>query len=320
MASTSGLHGLGGTRPLPRPDVQANTTRTIFYALGANAAIGAAKLAAALHTGSNAMLAEAVHSFADCGNQLLLLLGSHRAKRPPSPDYPLGYGKAIFFWSFIVALMLFSMGGLFSIYEGWHKLHGTHAVESPWLALAVLAFSIVMELYSLRACLVEVRKARGGRSLWRWFRDSRQSELIVVLGEDLAALFGLALAAIAIVATLATGNPEYDALGSIAIGALLVVVAIGLGVEVIGLLIGQSVEPETRRALQDFLQSHPEVDTVLNIITLQLGNEVMLAVKARMTARGSAQELIAGINRCERELRAAFPEVRWMFFEPDDTD
>jgi cation diffusion facilitator family transporter len=303
-----------------RRSVQANTTRTILYALGANAAIGAAKLAAALFTGSNAMMAEAVHSFADCGNQVLLLVGSHRAKRPPSPDYPLGHGKAVFFWSFVVALILFSMGGLFSIYEGWHKLHTTQGLQSPWIALAVLCFSIVMELYSLKACLEEVRKARQGRSLWRWFRDSRQSELIVVLGEDLAALFGLAFAAVAVVATMATGNPVYDALGSIAIGVLLVAVAIGVGLEVVGLLIGQSVDPETRQAIQDFVRSHPDIDSVLNVITLQLGNEVMLAVKARMASRGSASELIAAINRCERDVRAAFPQIQWMFFEPDDTD
>jgi len=303
-----------------RHSVQANTTRTILYALGANAAIGAAKLAAALFTGSNAMLAEAVHSFADCGNQVLLLVGSHRAKRPPSPDYPLGHGKAVFFWSFVVALILFSMGGLFSIYEGWHKLHATQGLKSPWVALAVLGFSIVMEIYSLRACLAEVRKARQGRSLWRWFRDSRQSELIVVLGEDLAALFGLAFAAVAVMATIATGDPIYDALGSIAIGVLLVAVAIGVGLEVVGLLIGQSVDPKTRHAMEDFVRSHPEIDAVFNLITLQLGDEVMLAVKARMVSHGSASELIAAINRCERDLRGAFPQLRWIFFEPDDAD
>jgi len=300
--------------------VQANTTRTILYALGANGAIGAAKLGAALHTGSNAMFAEAIHSFADCGNQALLLLGTYRAKRPPSPDYPLGHGKAVFLWSFIVALILFSMGGLFSIYEGWRKLQQPHELQAPWVAIAVLGFSIVMELYSLKACLQEVAKARRGKSLWVWYRQTRQSELIVVLGEDVAALLGLALAAIAVIATLVTGDPAYDAFGSIAIGVLLVVVAIGIGVEVVGLLIGQSVEPETRDAIQDFLRAHPEVDAVFNVITLQLGNEVMLAVKARMTPRASAQELLAGINRCERDVRAAFPQIRWMFFEPDEAD
>jgi cation diffusion facilitator family transporter len=298
----------------------ANTTRTILYALGANGSIGSAKLAAALYTGSNAMFAEAVHSFADCGNQALLLLGSHRAQGPTSPDYPLGYGKAVFFWSFIVALILFSMGGLYSIYEGWHKLHGSDAVQAPWLAIGVLAFSIVMELYSLRACLEEVNKVRRGSSLWRWFRETRQSELIVVLGEDLAALFGLVLAMLAVLATIVTGDPLYDAMGSIAIGVLLVAVAVGVGVEIVGLLIGQSVEPETRRALQDFLRSHDDVDEVFSVITLQLGHDVMLAVKARMAACASAAELIEAINRCERDLRRAFPQVRWMFFEPDESD
>jgi cation diffusion facilitator family transporter len=299
---------------------QADSLKSIFFALGANAAIAAAKLFAALHTGSNSMLAEAVHSFADCANQGLLLVGLKRAKRPPSPDYPLGYGKAIYFWSFIVALILFSMGGLFSIYEGIHKLESHEGLESPWIAVGILGFSIVMELVSLFGCLREVNKARGKKGLWRWFRETRQSELIVVLGEDVAALAGLALALIAVLLAIYTGDPVYDAAGSIAIGVLLVGVAVGIGVEIKGLLIGQGVEPDVKQAMQDYLEGRAEVGRVFNILTLQLGSEIMVAAKVQMREAAAAADLVADINRCEAGLRAAFPQVKWVFFEPDVAD
>src|SRR5882672_197815 len=217
---------------------KADSVRTILYALGANLAIAAAKTAAAIFTGSSAMLAEAIHSFADSGNQLLLLWGIKQAKRPPSPDYPLGWGKAIYFWSFIVALVLFSLGGLFSLYEGWHKLAQPEPLKYAWVAVGILVFGLVAETVSLRACLHEVNKVRGNRTLWRWFRESRQSELVVILGEDLAALLGLALALAAVLITIATGNPRWDALGSMSIGVVLIVVAACIGYEIKGLLIG----------------------------------------------------------------------------------
>ncbi|WP_434151272.1 cation diffusion facilitator family transporter [Methylocaldum gracile subsp. desertum] len=299
---------------------QADSLKSIFFALGANAAIAVAKLFAAMHTGSNSMLAEAIHSFADCGNQGLLILGLKRAKRPPSPDFPLGYGKAIYFWSFIVALILFSMGGLFSIYEGIHKLEAHEGLESPWLAVGILMFSIAMESVSLYGCLREVNKARGNRGLWRWFRDTRQSELIVVLGEDVAALAGLVFALIAVGLAMATGDPVYDAAGSIAIGGLLVLVAVGIGAEVSELLIGQSVEPEIKQAIHNHLDKCEEVAQIFNLITLQLGSDVMVAVKAKMRRVAEMNEMIADINRCEAGLKAAFPQVKWVFFEPDAAD
>jgi cation diffusion facilitator family transporter len=299
---------------------EASSLKSIFFALGANAAIAAAKLFAALYTGSNSMLAEAIHSFADCGNQGLLLVGLNRAKLPPTPDHPLGFGKAIYFWSFIVALILFSMGGLFSIYEGIHKLDSHEGLREPWLAVGILMFSIAMESVSLWGCLREINKARGGKSLWRWFRETRQSELIVVLGEDVAALAGLSLALIAVLLAIYTGDPVYDAAGSIAIGVLLVLVAIGVGVEIYSLLIGQSVEPEVRQAICDYLEGREEVLHIFNVLTLQLGEDVMVAVKAEMREASSPAHLIRDINRCEAGLRAEFPKLRWVFFEPDVQD
>lgn len=297
-----------------------DSLKSILFALGANGAIAIAKLGAALYTGSNSLLAEAIHSFADCGNQGLLLWGLRRAKRPPTPDHPLGFGKAIYFWSFIVALLLFSMGGMFSIYEGIHKLDQGGGLTMPWLAVGILVFSLALEAVSLRACLQAVNRARGTLGLWSWFRQTRQSALIVVLGEDIAALAGLALALAAILLTMVTGDPVFDAAGSIAIGVLLVGVAMGVGAEIKSLLIGESVEPAVRQVLEDFLRAQPEVEEVFSLLTLQLGDDIMVAVKARMRESSSASVLIADINRCEEALRAKFPRVRWLFFEPDDSD
>jgi cation diffusion facilitator family transporter len=293
--------------------------RAILYALAANAGIFLAKAAAALFTGSGAMLAEAVHSLADCGNQGLLLLGMRRAKRPPTPDYPLGYGKEVYFWSFLVALMLFSVGGAFSVYEGIHKLITPEPIERPLLGVAVLVFSLALEWWSLRACLQEVDRTRGEQSLWRWFRDSRDSEMIVVFGEQVASLLGLAAAVLAIGITVATGDPFYDALGTLVIGALLIVVAVFVAIEVKALLIGQSVALEKRQAIRAFLEARPEVRKVYNVITLQLGPDVMVATQASLGGDLPASEMVRRINTVEEALRVAFPDVRWSFFEPDDS-
>ncbi|MDK2126649.1 cation diffusion facilitator family transporter [Parachitinimonas caeni] len=298
---------------------QADSLKSIFFALGANFAIGVSKLGAALYTGSGSMLAEAVHSFADCGNQALLIWGLKAAKTPPSPDFPLGYGKAIYFWSFIVALMLFSLGGLFSIYEGVHKLQDPEQMEAPWLAIGVLAFGVVAESISLWGAMREINKLRGGKGLLRWAQETRQSELVVILGEDVAALAGLAVALAAVCMATITDNPMWDALGGIVIGVLLIGVALFIGVEIKALLIGQSVEPEVRSAMRAHLEADSAIEKVFNIITLQLGNDVMVAVKAKVKAETAAEQ-VTEINRIEAALKAAFPQIKWSFFEPDIAD
>ena len=294
-----------------------DSRRAIFFALGANFALAVAKGIAAFVTGSSAMLAETVHSFADCGNQGLLLLGMKQAQRPASPDYPLGYGKAIYFWSFLVAVMLFTVGGMFSLYEGIHKLQSPEPLTQWWWAAGVLVFGIIVEGISMRACLQEVNKARAGRSMWQWFRESRQAELVVIFGEDAAALLGLVFALVAILVAVATGNPVLDAVGTIAIGVLLIIVAVFVAVEVKALLIGQSVDPARQREFREYVETRPEIDHVINLITLQLGNEIMVSVQAQMTERADAQALIRDINSVEVAIKQAFPEVRWCFFEPE---
>ena len=296
------------------------SVRAILYALGANVGIFIAKAVAAAITGSGAMLAEAVHSLADCGNQGLLLFGMKQARRPPTPDYPLGYGKEVYFWSFLVALMLFSVGGAFSVYEGIHKMLVPEPIERPVIGVAVLAFSLALEWWSLRACLQEVNKTRGAQSLFRWFRDSRDSEMIVVFGEQLAALLGLAAALLAVAITLYTGNPLWDAIGTLAIGLLLIVIAVFVAIEVKALLIGQSVALEKREAIRAYLEARPEVARLHNVITLQLGPDVMVSVKACLDPGLSATEMMRQINEVEAGLRLAFPDVRWCFFEPDEED
>ena len=297
-----------------------DSIKSILYALFANLAIAIAKFGAAFWTGSSAMMAEAIHSLADSCNQLLLLFGMKQSTRPPDLDYPLGYGKSIYFWSFLVAVILFSLGGMFSIYEGVHKFSDPEPLKSPMIAVGVLIFAIVAESISLWGCMQAVNKERYGRRLTRWFRESRSSELIVVFGEDIAALLGLVLALIAVLASAITGNPIYDAMGTVLIGVLLVIIAFLLAVEVKELLIGQGVEIHISDKMRKFLQERPEVEKIYNLLTLQMGPDAMVAVKARMFPAGSENELINAINRVELDFRQAFPMVKWLFFEPDNRD
>jgi len=296
------------------------SVKSIIFALSANFGIAITKTVAAVITGSGAMLAESIHSFADCGNQGLLFLGLRAAKKQPDYEHPLGYGKAIYFWSFIVALMLFSMGGLFSIYEGIHKLGSTEEVKNPLIAIVVLSVSMVLEGASLWGCITQVNKIKKKQSLWEWIKNTRQSELVVVFGEDVAALFGLLFALVSVILAYVTGNPVYDSIGSIGIGVLLVFVSIFVAAKVKGLLIGQSADEAVRLEVKIFLEARPEIESIFNLITLQLGAQIMVAVKAKMAKTESIEQVIKNINVCEKELKKAFPEVQWVFFEPDVED
>ena len=291
--------------------------KSILFALSANLGIAITKTVAAVVTGSGAMLAESIHSFADCGNQGLLFLGLKAAKKKPDQEHPLGHGKEIFFWSFIVALILFSMGGLFSIYEGIHKVSSHEGLKYPLIAIVVLSVSMVLEAASLYGCITQINKLRRDVTLWAWFKNSRQSELILVLGEDIGALMGLAIALISVVLSVVTGNPVFDAYGSIGIGVLLIIISFFLAIKVKSLLIGQSADDRTCEEIQNFLEARPEIDFIFNLITLQLGHQIMVAVKVKMTEVDSVNRLIDDINTCESELKKEYPAVQWVFFEPD---
>jgi cation diffusion facilitator family transporter len=298
----------------------ASPTRAIVYAFAANLGIALSKTAAALYTGSSSLAAESIHSFADTGNQLLLLLGLHRARRPPDAEHPLGYGKLTFFWSFVVALMLFSLGGLFSLWEGWRKLRETGPLESAWLALVVLGVSIALEATSMRGCLREVAHVRRGRSLWRWLHESRSSELLVVFGEDLAALLGLSLALAFVTLAVWTGERRFDAFGSLAIGALLIGVAAFVALRVKELLIGRSADPQVAAAIERAIAAEPAIARVFHVITVQVGPQVMVAAKVQMRDGLSLAQAVEHINALEARLKREVPEVGWSFMEPDVAD
>lgn len=295
----------------------ADSTRAILFALGANAGIAVTKFVAAAYTGSGAMLAEAIHSVADTANQLLLLLGLKRAKTAQTEEHPLGYHRVTYFYGMMVALLLFFVGGLFSIYEGWHRLAHPEPLNSPFVALLVLGVAIVLEGISLWGALREIRKVQEGRAFLRWFRETRQSELMVVAGEDIAALGGLVAAFMAVLLAMWTGNPVFDALGSIAIGVLLVVVAIAIIIEIKGMIVGESAEPALRRAIEAHITAQAEVKRVIRIITLQWGAQLVVAVRAEMAPVASADALVDAIDRVEASLQKAFPQAVWVFFEPD---
>jgi cation diffusion facilitator family transporter len=297
----------------------ASSLKAVLFALGANFGIAVAKLVAALVTNSGSMLAEGIHSFADCGNQLLLLWGMRQSKQAPSEDHPMGYGKVVYFWSMMVALLLFTVGGLFSVYHGLLAMQHPEPVKYLIPSIAVLAIAALLEWTALRGALAASSAERGAQSLWRWFRETRQSELIVVVGEDVAALGGLALALIALTLTAITGNSVYDAIGSVAIGTLLIVTAGLVLFEVKSLITGESVSPTLRKEIRDFVEAQPEVDRVVNMLTQQFGAYMMVALKVKMLPVSSDKALVAAINEIEERMQRRFtsPQLKYSFFEPD---
>jgi cation diffusion facilitator family transporter len=297
-----------------------SSAKAIGYAFFANLGIAITKGVAAVYTNSGSMLAEAIHSTADATNQVLLFIGLKQAAKPPTEEHPLGFGKATYFWSFVVALLLFSMGGLFSIYEGWHKLHDPAPLHDAWIALTVLGVAIVLETVSLIGCLREIRKIRRGRPFFDWLKHTRNAELVVVLGEDIAAEIGLLLAFVFVAAADLTGDTRWDALGSIAIGVVLIVVALFITLRVKRLLVGRSAEPELERRLEELIAADDSIEELFNALTIQFGPQVMLAAKIRMKAGMSVAHAVERINLLERQIKERFPEIGWCFIEPDIAD
>jgi cation diffusion facilitator family transporter len=297
-----------------------SSTKAILYAFVANLGIAITKTGAALYTNSGSMVAEAIHSYADCANQVLLFLGLKQSEQAPTTEHPLGFGKLTYFWSFVVALLLFSMGGLFSIYEGWHKLHAPEPLNQLWIALVVLGVAIVLESASLTGCLNEIRKARRGRPFRDWLKHTRNAELVVVLGEDIAALVGLVLAFVFVTLAGLTGDTRFDALGSIAIGVVLILVALFIAVRIKSLLVGRSAEPALERQIDALITQDPAIERLLNTITVQFGPKVLLAAKVQMQAGLSIEAAVEHINALERRIKERCPEVGWCFVEPDVTD
>ncbi len=297
-----------------------STAKAILYAFLANLGIAIAKLFAAIYTTSGSMMAEAIHSFADSGNQILLYMGLRGSVRRPDEDHPLGYGKLSYFWSFIVAMMLFSLGGLFSIYEGWHKLHDPEPLRAVWVALTVLGLAVLLESGSLYGAVREINLMRRGKPMRQWLRETRNAEIVVVLGEDIAAIVGLLLAFSFLSLTAITGNPVFDALGSISIGIILIIVALFLAVRTQALLVGKSAEPDLRALIEQLIEEDDAIARLLNTITMQYGPNVMLAAKIQMREDMTLGTAIDRINQLEVRIKQEFPEVAWCFIEPDHFD
>jgi len=300
-------------------DVSASgSNKAIFAALGANLGIATTKFVAAGFSGSGSMLAEAIHSLADSGNQVLLLIGGSKAKREATQNHPFGYGRQRYIYAFMVSIVLFSIGGLFSVYEGIQKLQHPHELELFWLPLVILGVSIVLESFSLRTALREVAHDRGQLSLIEYIRHAKAPELPVVVLEDIAALVGLVLAFLGVGLTAVTGNPMWDAVGTLAIGALLVAVAVILGAETSSLLIGEGATREDYAAILQQLNETPGVIQVVHSKTLYLGpDELMLAAKIAVAPSISAQEVAGIIDLAESRVRAAVPATRVIYLEPD---
>lgn len=295
-----------------------HSTSHIVQSLGVNLIITAVKGVAAFFTGSGAMLAETIHTFADCGNQLLLLLGVSRAKKAPDASHPLGYGRSLYFWSFMVALLLFTGGGVFSIYEGIHKMLEPEPVERVPLGLAILGVSLALEGGSTISNVREINKRRGKIPFFRYLRETKDSDLIVVFGENSAASVGLVFAMIALIASAVTKNPRWDAAGSLAIGLVLIGVAIFLATEVMSLLIGERADPTLDAAVHEAIKEAEGFVELLNLITVQQGpGEVLVAMKVKLVSNLSTDEVCETINAFEAKLRERRPDIRWLFVEPD---
>ncbi len=293
----------------------------VVKSLVVNAVIAASKGVAAVISGSGAMLAETLHSFADCGNQLLLLLGIQQSARAPSSKHPLGYGRAMYFYSFVVALLLFSGGGVFSIYEGVHKMRHPEAVGDIKLALGILAFSILLEGWSTLGNIKVLNERRGNMPFIRYLRESKDSDLVVVFGENSAAVLGLILAGTALIIAKVTNDGMWDAVGSLAVGVVLVGVAIFLAREITSLLLGESADPQLEKAIEQLTIDDPNVDKMIRLLTIQQGpNEIVAAMKLKFRAGLDTNQLVDAINSFEVELKKRVPEVRWSFVEPDHAD
>jgi cation diffusion facilitator family transporter len=295
--------------------------RAILAAFLANLGIASAKLAAWMATGAASMLAEGVHSLADTGNQGLLILGSARARRAPDAEHPFGYGTERYFWAFVVAIVLFLMGGLFAIWEGIDKLRHPHEISSPAWAVGVLLVGIVLESFSLRTAVAESNKLRGSASWWSFVRGSKKPELPVVLLEDVGALLGLALALAGVLLAVCLHDPRFDAAASAAIGALLCGISVLLSVEMKSLLIGESASPRDLLAIRHALATTPRVRRLIHLRTLHLGpDQLLVGAKLELDASLDFAGVAGVINQAENAVRASVPTVRMLYLEPDIHD
>lgn len=293
-------------------------TKAVVAALIANSLIAVSKFVVFLITGAASLLAESIHSVADAGNQGLLLYGGRAARRPADEEHPFGYGNRRYFWAFIVALVLFSLGGLFAIYEGVEKLRHPHELQNVRLAIGLLVFAIVVEAWSFRTAIVEANKVRKGQPWLAWIRRSKSPELPVVLLEDFGAQFGLVIALVGVTMAEITGEPRWDAAGSLGIGVLLVVIAVFLAFEMASLLLGEAASPEDVARIRAAIGGHARVTRVIHLRTEHIGpDEIVVAAKLEFDRDLTVEQLAEEVDRVEASIRAAVPAARIVFLEPD---
>ncbi len=293
-------------------------TKAVVTAMFANAGIAIAKFVAFLFTGSSSMLAESIHSVADTGNQGLLLLGGKRARMIADDRHQFGHGRERYFWAFVVALVLFSVGGGFSVYEGIKKIRDPHEIESVVWAFGVLGFAVVAEAFAFRTAVGEARKVKGDRTWWQYLRTARSPEIPVILLEDSGAMFGLLLALGGVGLTVATGNPVWDGIGTLGIGVLLVVIAGFLTWEMKSLLIGESATDADTQAIVSAVRDAPDVARIIDLRTQHIGpEEVLVAGKVEFTRGLSQAEVADAIDGAERAVRDAVPHTIQIYLEPD---
>jgi cation diffusion facilitator family transporter len=293
-------------------------TRAIIAAFAANIGIAITKLIAALFSNSASMLAESIHSFADSGNQLLLLLGGRKSRKVADDKHPFGYGRERYVYAFVVSIILFSVGGVFSLYEGVEKLTHPHELENLWLPIVVLVVAIGLESFSLRTAVKESNHVRGKQGWISFIRHAKQPELPVVLLEDVAALTGLVFALAGVGLTILTHDPLWDAIGTIAIGTLLVVVAIILGIETKSLLVGEGAGRADVEKIRDAFNNSSRVEALIHMKTLYLGpDELLVAAKVAFPKTTKVADVARAINDVEKEIREAVPIARVIYIEPD---
>ena len=293
-------------------------TRAVLAALGANLGIAITKFVAFLITGSASMMAESVHSLADSANQVLLLVGRRRSRRAGTEQHPFGFGLESYFYAFVVAVVLFTVGALFSVYEGIHRIAHPEKVTDPVVALAVLAVAIVLESLSLRTALAAAASELRSRGLRRFIQQAKAPELPTVLLEDMAALTGLVVALAGVTMATITGNGRWDGAGSLAIGVVLGLVAVILAIEMKSLLIGEAATADTERAVVTALEDSPELEQVIHLRTLHLGpDSLLIAAKVAVRPQASGSAIARAIDTAEQRVRAAVPIARVIYLEPD---
>jgi cation diffusion facilitator family transporter len=299
--------------------MKTNSIKAVFYALASNMGIAILKTIAAFFTGSGSLMAESLHSWSDCINQIMLLIGMKQSQKEPDQNHPMGYAKVAYFWSLLVAVLLLFMSGIFSVYEGVGRFFHEEPIKYLNLSIGILVIAVILESLSLLGALKSSKEERKNQNIFKWFKNTKSSELLVIIAEDIGALMGLATALIFLILTFITKLTIFDAIGTIVIGLLMIIMALSIMKEVKAMITGESIGKEKEEEMKIFLEEQPEVEKIIKLITIQWGVEKMVALKIQMKKTGSEEKMIENISVVEEKFQEKF-HVKWSFFEPDIED